>query len=158
MQAVERLQTEQYPLIAADLFLHQVLEQWQENRPAALYTLAVSGTGAAPAIVNAPLLAQALQNLLDNAADASPGRLEIGINWNESAAIFHIRDYGPGIPLDAADRIGKPFFTTKSGGLGLGLFLSHATLDLYAGSVRLFNQPGGGTLTEVTVPAGSGHD
>jgi hypothetical protein len=80
------------------------------------------------------------------------------LSQDRPAAIFHIRDYGPGIPLDAADRIGKPFFTTKSGGLGLGLFLSHATLDLYAGSVRLFNQPGGGTLTEVTVPAGSGHD
>lgn len=157
MQAAERLQTEQHPVIAADLFFNQLLEQWQQSRPSACFSLKLDNALPAPSIANAPMLAQAIQNLLDNAADASPDRVDLSLNWNESAVIFRIRDYGPGIPLESADRIGKPFFTTKTGGLGLGLFLSHATLDLFAGSVRLFNQPGSGTLTEVTIPAGGVH-
>lgn len=156
-QAAERLQSEQHPLIPADRFFSELLEQWQQGRPAARYAFRLDGAPPAPAIVNAPMLTQAIQNLLDNAADASPERIDTSLNWNASAVIFRIRDFGPGIPLESADRIGKPFFTTKSGGLGLGLFLSHATLELFAGSVRLFNQPGGGTLTEVTIPAGAGH-
>lgn len=157
MQAAERLQTEQHPLVSADRFFTQLLEQWQQNRPSAHYSLQLDGVPPAPAIANSPMLAQAIQNLLDNATDASPERIDINLSWNAAEVVFRIRDYGPGIPLESADRIGKPFFTTKSGGLGLGLFLSHATLELFAGSVRLFNQPGGGTLTEVTIPAGAGH-
>jgi two-component system, sensor histidine kinase RegB len=153
-QAAERLQTSQHPAIAADRFFRQLLEQWHDRRPSARYALTLAAKTPTPTIVNAPMLAQAIQNLLDNAADASPEHMDISVDWNESAVIFRIRDYGPGIPLASVDRIGKPFFSTKSGGLGLGLFLSHATLELFAGSVQLFNQAGGGTLTEVTLPTG----
>lgn len=156
-QAAERLQSGQHPLIPADRFFSELLEQWQQGRPAARYSFSFHGAPPAPAIVNAPMLTQAIQNLLDNAADASPEHIDISLNWNAAEVVFRIRDFGPGIPLESADRIGKPFFTTKSGGLGLGLFLSHATLELFAGSVRLFNHSVGGTLTEVTIPAGASH-
>ncbi|HEY3487552.1 MAG TPA: HAMP domain-containing sensor histidine kinase [Gammaproteobacteria bacterium] len=157
LQTSERLQSGQYPSIAADRFFTRLLEQWQNMRPAARYSLTMDPATPAPQIANAPMLAQALLNLLDNAADASPERMDINVDWNESSILFRIRDYGPGISLTTAEQIGKPFFSTKSGGLGLGLFLSHATLDMFAGKIHLFNQAGGGTLTEVSLPA-SDHD
>ena len=53
-----------------------------------------------------------------------------------------------------AEHVGQPFFTTKEAGkgLGLGLFLAHATLNRFGGTVRLYNREGGGVCTQLTLP------
>jgi len=63
-----------------------------------------------------------------------------------------VHDQGPGLPLEQADQLGKPFVTTKGRGLGIGLFLTSSTLARHQGEVRLYNHPNGGTLTEVELP------
>ena len=58
-----------------------------------------------------------------------------------------------GVPLHIAEQLGTAFVTTKGKkGFGLGLFLSQAAVERVGGSVKLFNQDGGGTLTEVILP------
>jgi two-component system sensor histidine kinase RegB len=47
--------------------------------------------------------------------------------------------------------LGQPFVTHKAGGLGLGLFLSQATLTRFGGSVILQNAAEGGTLTQISL-------
>ena len=42
--------------------------------------------------------------------------------------------------------------TDKADGVGLGLFLSRATLTRFGGEVRLHNNADGGTITEITLP------
>jgi two-component system sensor histidine kinase RegB len=51
-----------------------------------------------------------------------------------------------------AEKIGKPFITTKGKGLGLGLSLSHATIERFGGTVQLFNRQPNGTLTQLQLP------
>ena len=62
------------------------------------------------------------------------------------------RKMGAGVPLAIAEQIGKPFFTTKGKGFGLGLFLSKASVTRAGGSVKHYSHEEGGTLTELRLP------
>lgn len=103
-----------------------------------------------------PVIQQSLLNLLNNAADASPEQLEITIHWDSTSLYIDIRDYGPGLSPEQLEKMGKPIPSDKPGGLGLGLFLTHSSLNRHGGSVRLLNADGGGLLTSVVLPLKSG--
>jgi two-component system, cell cycle sensor histidine kinase and response regulator CckA len=109
-------------------------------------------------------LQQVLVNLLINAADAmqGKGRIELALNALEVPPVqglplppgasvlepgrylvLSVRDHGPGIAAEHADRVFEPFFTTKAKGRGTGLGLSvaqgimarhHGTIGLVSGS------------------------
>lgn len=143
---------------AIDVFLRDLLERWQVVRPAARF--AVQGMAAPPPIRVDETLRQAIINLLDNAADTDSGPVQLTLGAEPGFALLSIRDGGPGIGFAVADRLGKPFVTSKGKGLGLGLFLSHATIERCGGDIRLFNHPQGGTeavlrLPIATEPAGA---
>ena len=55
-----------------------------------------------------------------------------------------------------AEQLGRPFFTTKGKGFGLGLFLSQASVTRAGGTVKLYNHEEGGTLTELKLPRAYG--
>ncbi|WP_188985630.1 ATP-binding protein [Pseudomonas matsuisoli] len=136
-------------------WVHAVLERWHLMRPEVTYRKRCEGKGEPPQLVPPPDLSQALLNLLNNAADACPTDLDVEIDWSEEGMVVRIRDNGSGVPLHIADQIGKPFITTKGSngkGFGLGLFLSQASVTRAGGSVKLYNQQGGGTLTELRLP------
>ncbi|HEY6896797.1 MAG TPA: HAMP domain-containing sensor histidine kinase [Rhodocyclaceae bacterium] len=149
----EHARSEDAAPLAVDALLRRVLDEWQLLRPGvALRTeLAV---GPAPSVAADATLDQALLNLLDNAANASAEGLELHCQWDDAAVRIEIRDRGPGLSEETAARLGQAFFTTRaeSGGSGLGLFLSNATLERLGGRVELFNRPGGGACTRVTLP------
>ncbi|MCK9534597.1 MAG: ATP-binding protein [Pseudomonas sp.] len=133
-------------------WLETALHRWHLMRPEATYRYQLAGMGAAPTLMPPVDLTQALLNLLNNAADACPDNLLIGLDWNQQWIIITIRDYGAGVPLAIAEQLGKPFFTTKGKGFGLGLFLSQISVIRAGGTVKLYNQEGGGTLTELRLP------
>jgi two-component system sensor histidine kinase RegB len=110
------------------------------------------GKDSVPMLSPPPDLTQALLNLLNNAADACPDGLEVSLDWSASEIWICIRDHGPGVPVAIAEQIGKPFFTTKGKGFGLGLFLSKASVTRAGGSVKLYSHEEGGTLTELRLP------
>lgn len=132
-------------------YLPQILTRWHLLRPNVDYQLSLDAS-----LVDAHLdvdttLEQAIDNLLNNAADASV-HIDIDAQRREHQAVISIRDQGPGIALDVAEDLGKPFVTNKGKGLGLGLFLTHATIDRYGGQIALFSHPQGGTVAELTLP------
>ena len=143
--------------LPADRFLNDLLERWSVLRPTARYLKPVITQQPQPTIASSIPLQQAVINLLNNAADAdkSGQALELRLEADADKVRINIRDHGPGIPLDQAEAIGKPFVTTKGSGLGIGLFLTASTLTIYGGEVRLYNHPQGGTLTEVSLPVSS---
>ena len=145
---------EQAAGISCEQFLQRLLEQWQLLRPQVALATDFSGKQAAPKIVVDRTLDQALMNLINNAADASPDQVEISAHWDEVQLQIEIRDRGPGISADVAARAGEAFFTTKGPehGLGIGLFLANASIERAGGSVSLFNREGGGACVRVTLP------
>jgi len=110
--------------------------------------------GGVPApLLNADVtLRAALMNLLNNAADAGPQPIEIHARWDSSSFTLEIRDHGQGLSEEAALKAGSAFFTTKTEGRGLGLFLANATIERMGGTVRLFNRAEGGAATVLTLP------
>jgi PAS domain S-box-containing protein len=103
-------------------------------------------------------LIQVLTNILNNGYEAmegqEQGRLLVQVRRRENYAEVEIRDYGPGIPLDALPHIFEPFFTTKpeGKGTGLGLAICHGILQAHHGSITARNAPGGGASFVVTLP------
>ncbi len=152
--------------LALDAYLQHVLDDWQLIRPHARLRATLHGTQPAPSIAVARTLEQALLNLLDNAADAADANgasqevLRFTASWDAEHCRIEILDAGPGLDAEARQRHGEAFFTTKvdggerAGGLGIGLFLSNATLERLGGKVELFNRepPQSGACTRVTLP------
>lgn len=92
------------------------------------------------------LIAQALQNLLDNAIDFSPhgGALEVSVRRGNGQAEWSVRDEGPGVPDYAADRIFDRFYSlprvdTQEKSSGLGLCLVKEVSELHGGTLRIDN-------------------
>ena len=132
-------------------WIGNVIERWLVMRPDVEYAFKVLGRRSAQIDVDITL-GQAVMNLLNNAADACPDKILITLDWDPHTVTLDIRDNGPGIPMDIADKLGETFVTSRAKGMGIGLFLTHATINRFGGSVKLYNQDGGGTLTEVTLP------
>ncbi|QBF25314.1 HAMP domain-containing histidine kinase [Pseudomonas tructae] len=133
-------------------WLDEALNRWHLMRPEASYRFQRLGQGSVPRLAPPPDLTQALLNLLNNAADACPDDLAVRLDWDAQDMVISIRDHGPGVPAAIAESIGKPFFTTKGKGFGLGLFLSKASVTRAGGSVKLYSHEEGGTLTELRLP------
>ncbi len=139
--------------VALDDFLEGTIQRWRDIRPAVRLHCRISGKLPAPRIATDLALGMALINLLDNAADASPEQVDIEGEWDQQLLKLDIRDYGPGITDEAAQRAGTPFFTTKrEEGMGLGLYLSRIILSRFDGSVKLDRHPQQGTVTSIRLP------
>ncbi|MBI5612036.1 MAG: ATP-binding protein, partial [Gammaproteobacteria bacterium] len=110
------------------------------------------GAQPAPRLVVDQTLSQAIANILNNAADASPHDVEVIGRWSDTELTLEIADRGPGLAPEAGRRAGEALFTTKHEGLGLGLFLTYATLRRLGGEVRLLDRDGGGMRCRLTLP------
>lgn len=100
-------------------------------------------------------LRQAFSNLFRNAAEAvgDEARAAVTVEVLQEPEIAKLRfsDNGPGIPSQILPRIFVPFFTTKSGGTGLGLALVHRILAEHEGSIQVDSGASGTTFT-LTLP------
>lgn len=102
---------------------------------------------------------QILYNLIRNARDAIASarrgtRGQIRVSGERIGRRFRFRvvDNGPGVPADALPRLFEPFFTTRTGGLGLGLPLCDTLAQRLDGTLTLQNLPSGGTEAALTLP------
>jgi two-component system sensor histidine kinase DctS len=84
-----------------------------------------------------------LFSLVQNAVEASPrsgaAQVLIEVRADRYAVETSITDCGAGVPADFADKLFRPFFTTKSGGTGLGLASSRASIEAHEGSIGFLN-------------------
>jgi len=137
-----------------DQYLEHIVTEWRRSRPAVTVQCHWAGEGPAPSLVAERTLTQAITNVLNNAADASPDSVEIIARWDTLQWVIEVYDRGEGLSDAASARAGKSIFTTKQEGqgLGLGLFLAHSTIGRFGGSVHLFNRDGGGACTRIVLP------
>jgi two-component system sensor histidine kinase RegB len=136
--------------LAANIYLAQLAEEWRLLRPAVEVEAAWSGEKDAPRIQPPASLSQSLINLLNNAADAAPGIVRIEGRIAEGGLRIDILDNGPG-PAPALRAMAEPGHSSK-GGLGLGLFLSNASIENLGGQVTLSDREHGGACVSVWLP------
>ncbi len=133
-------------------YFGKLLERWQVMRPKIQANIHYSDNLPEGNTCFHSTIAQSLTNLLNNAADASPERIEVALSWDTKIVELSIRDYGEGITPKQRETLGKPFNSEKPDGMGLGLFLTQASINRYGGEVTIRPASGRGTLTQVLLP------
>jgi PAS domain S-box-containing protein len=110
-------------------------------------------------------LQQVFINLIKNAAEASPSggiiRVELatlppagrgGHLGPNGGVIARVEDRGSGISADDLKTVFEPFFTTRKGGTGLGLYICHDIVKRHGGVLAVHSQLGHGTTFSVELP------
>jgi len=138
-----------------DDWLKHTIAQWRLMRPEIQARLDIDTTlGSAMIHHKAPLI-QSLNNLLNNAADASMSNdsheVFITASRHHDRLEIVIDDNGRGIASADTARAGRLRFSTKQDGLGLGLILSHVSLERIGGEVNLARRAAGGTRTRISL-------
>jgi signal transduction histidine kinase len=99
---------------------------------------------------------QVFLNLLLNAIQAMPGggHLTLRGQNSEDGQWIHIsiQDSGIGISSENINKLFDPFFSTKEGGIGLGLSITHRIIDQHHGKIEVESAPGKGTLFTIWLP------
>ena len=101
-------------------------------------------------------LQQVVLNLLENAAQHSPGGSEIRLiisNPKGKTVRIHVIDQGAGIPQENIQKVFEPFFTTRKEGNGLGLSIVKNTIQVHNGNIVIRNNnPLPGCTFEISLP------
>jgi signal transduction histidine kinase len=130
----------------------------------------------ATVMADASVLKQAILNLMINATqamrtaraagkDARHGGCDELIIRTESKrrdgrdwVFVHVTDTGPGLDTATAPRIFQPYFSTKSGGTGLGLPTARRIVEEHGGVIQVYGEPGRGCDFVISLPAEGGAD
>ena len=114
---------------------------------------------AVPAVAFDPdAVAQAVINLLDNAAKYSGDSKFVGVRLTaeDSAVVFEVVDRGIGIPADEREKIFRQFYRSGArsgkGGYGLGLYLVRHIMDAHGGRVEVQTEVGQGSRFRLVFP------
>lgn len=103
-------------------------------------------------------LEQIVHNLLGNAmlaldeVPAADRRIELTVRADARQGVLVVRDSGPGIAMQALPHLFEPFYTTRQGGLGLGLSLSQTLAQSMQGSLAAGNAVAGGAEFRLALP------
>lgn len=145
-----REQTLSPPRMDLSDYLHALVERLRVLHPACCFEL----SPALPALSVQPpaTLAQVLTSLLDNAAQAAHSRVGLTVLAQTAGCVIRVQDDGPGISPEIHARLGQAFVSSRENGLGLGYFLSHATINQLGGRLQFSSPAAGGTLTELYLP------
>ena len=106
-------------------------------------------------ILNTQRVQQIVFNLLKNAFQVMPaeGTVSFRALQDGNCLILEIEDDGPGIASDHHKRLFEPFFTTRSDGTGLGLWIAYRLARSMDGQIELSSTSGKGALFQVFLPA-----
>jgi two-component system sensor histidine kinase RegB len=133
-------------------YLDAVLKEWRQQYPHASLMAHISESAPEAMIIAERTLTQALHNVLSNAADASPEAVTLEADWSQDTLTLTVADRGPGLREDVYEQLGKQPVTTKPEGLGVGLYLAHATIRRLGGNLGVSSRKQGGTQVRITLP------
>ena len=114
----------------------------------------VPGADGVEVSVDRDLFKQAVLNVVVNAIQAMPegGELRFEASASKDTAEIRISDTGSGIPPDLKEKIFRLYFTTKTGGSGIGLAMTFRIVQLHDGTIDFSSEPGKGTTFVIRLP------
>jgi two-component system sensor histidine kinase RegB len=136
-------------------FLDGVVDSWRASRSAPSFQYNNRILEDRP-VASDSALKQTIDNLLDNALEASPDWVGLDA-WIEDGILYvMVTDRGPGFAPSMLGQIGKPYQSTKAKpGRGLGLFLAVNVVRKLGGSVVAANRAEGGAQVSLRLPLAS---
>lgn len=150
---------EKAPVRVADL-LSEVVEVVRADPAAARIEVDLDVEPDATVFGDSHRLYRVFLNLARNAVEAMPdgGRLRVAA-WREpgevpgmTTVVVTVTDNGHGIPREDLDKVFDAFFTTKSGGTGLGLAVVARVVEEHGGRVEVWSDPNVGTRFSIRLP------
>ena len=130
-----------------------------ESRSANIRFESVISRDLPPIFVDGVQIQQVVLNLIRNAIEAieeagiATSLIKIGVSGTaENEIAVSVTDYGPGIGPDDAKHIFEPFYSTKGGGLGVGLSISRAIIEAHGGHISLAPNVDSGCVFQFTLP------
>jgi two-component system, NtrC family, sensor histidine kinase HydH len=108
---------------------------------------------------DAMLLSQVLRTLMSNAVEvlgSSGGRIDVrgqAEGSNSRSVLLEVHDSGPGMTAEQLARVGRPFYTTKARGLGVGLAMARRVIERAGGRLAIDSAPGRGTTVRLHLVA-----
>jgi PAS domain S-box-containing protein len=121
-------------------------------------------------VVDADRMTQVMINLLKNAIEASPAdsSVTVALSFSHDArdvvfdavgdfAIIRVRDNGLGLTEEDRQKVFEPFFSKKTGGTGLGLYVTHSIVERHGGYIAVDSEYGVGTTFAVYLPVKQVH-
>jgi signal transduction histidine kinase len=121
-------------------------------------TTLVREASAGPLVIRADAtqIGVALRAIVQNALEALRvgGRVQIGLQAEQTYTILTVADSGPGIPAEHVPHLFDPFFSGREAGRGLGLGLCKAwrIAELHGGSIQVDLPPTGGAIFSIRLP------
>jgi signal transduction histidine kinase len=104
-------------------------------------------------------LQQLILNLVINAIEAmmgtseGPRELVISTAKADAGVLVTVQDSGPGLSPESVERLFEAFYTTKSGGLGMGLSICRSIIEAHRGRLWATNNAPRGAVFHFTLPA-----
>lgn len=136
-------------------YIDNVITQWRTHKPGIKLRFFIDpGVATEAQIIAERTLTHSIINILNNAAEATDTEqgIEFYAAWDLYYLTIKIRDFGPGLPPDFSEIVGKQPLNSKKGGLGVGLFLTCTTINRMGGKIQFDNAESGGACVEITLP------
>jgi len=118
----------------------------------------VTAAEALPILGDRIQLQQVILNLIVNGIDAMQDTtrenriISIRTSRLEDFAELSVSDLGPGIPEEKVKEIFEPFFTSKAGGMGMGLSIARTIIEAHHGLILARNRDHGGASFRIKLP------
>lgn len=108
-----------------------------------------------PVALDADLFKQALLNLLLNAQQAMPegGEITLQAGREGDGVVLSVIDTGKGMAPEVAEKVFRPFFSTRPGGTGLGLATTRKIIAAHDGTIDVQSEVGRGSKFTIHLPA-----
>lgn len=144
------------PVPVAPLIQGCLQEMRSEFKRCRIDLQVADGPGAS-VVAHPAMLRQIILSVIANAVDAMGQGGEMKVSWQQKGqiVILMLSDNGTGVSEEARQRLFRPFFSTKSGGLGIGLALVKRMVEQWQGTVALTAVAPHGTSVEIRLPAAS---
>ena len=133
----------------ASQWLHDNLQRWQLSHPQAQYTGHFPDEDCS-LIETSPLLDQALLNLLDNSAEAGNQPVQLQQQQLDNFWVLDIIQPDPNAARSLEQYV--PYQSNKQSGLGIGLYLSNASVEQFGGQIELQALENGGSCCRLRLP------
>ena len=145
----ETLDPAPFPLVRT---LQRVAARESRSRAGAAVTVDPGGDPGT-VVADEELLERAFENVVRNAREAAGegGHVRVSFGTAPGAVVVTVADDGPGLDALARSRL-RPFFTTKAGGLGLGLPIAFKIVRLHGGDLALEDALPRGLTVRIRLP------
>jgi len=152
--------TKKYQLNKKNVSLKEIIEEQyrqcllQSNNANNKADIVFNIEGDAITSVDINLFSRAIWNVLNNSIESilQKGEILVKIYKQNNFIIIEIKDNGIGIEEEDIEKIGTPFFTTKTQGTGLGLSITKKIIEAHSGKIQIKSKKNIGTCISIILP------